>query len=210
MLLLLLLIALSIPILEIAAIIRVNEAIGAGWTITLLLAASALGLWLLRREGARAVGEFRAAVNRGDWPGDAVAHGAAAVIGGSLLVAPGFVTDVVGLILLMSPVRRVLLAVVRRRATQRAADSAGHWAGRARLRQGQAASGGRAHGPSAAGPRRAAGTSAPPGSGAEILNVEVVEVRRASESSADARDAGSEPTRPQRGTGADASETDAR
>lgn len=207
--LLLLLIALSIPILEIAAIIRVNEAIGAGWTITLLLAASAVGLWLLRREGARAVGEFRAAVNRGDWPGDAVAHGAAAVIGGSLLVAPGFVTDVVGLILLMSPVRRVVLAFVRRRATQRVADTAGDWAGRARLRQGQTASGRRADGPSAAGSRRAAGHS-PQGSASEVLNVEVVEVRRASDRTTDARDMGGDSTRPRDATETDASDAESR
>lgn len=148
MVFLLLVMALSIPIIEIVVIIRVSELLGAGWTVTLLVGASVAGLVLIRREGGRAVAQARMSLQQGRWPGDAVARGAAAVVGGSLLVAPGFVSDVVGLVLLAPPTRALVLAWFRRRAQRAVA---------------QRAVGGRAA------PHR------------EVIDVEVVEIRRATD-----------------------------
>ncbi|MEX2324615.1 MAG: FxsA family protein [Nitriliruptoraceae bacterium] len=112
---LLALVFVGISLLEIVVISQVGTAIGAWPTITLLLAASVLGAVLLRREGARAWQQVRDAFQQGDWPGDAVAQGALVVVGGTLLVTPGFVTDAIGLFLLVRPGRAMVLALARHR-----------------------------------------------------------------------------------------------
>lgn len=107
----------GISLLEIVVIIQVGTAIGAWPTVTLLVAASVLGAVLLRREGARAWQQLRDTFQQGKWPGDAVAHGALVLVGGTLLVTPGFVTDALGFVLLVRPGRALVLALARRRWT---------------------------------------------------------------------------------------------
>jgi UPF0716 protein FxsA len=108
-----------VPIVEIVVIIQVGQVIGAWWTVVLLVVDSLLGAWLLRREGARAWRAFRQALQEGRWPGDEVAQGAMVIVGGTLLLTPGFVTDVVGFILLIPVSRRVLSRTVRSRVRER-------------------------------------------------------------------------------------------
>jgi UPF0716 protein FxsA len=106
-----------VPLVELVVIIRVAELISTGPTIALLVADSILGAWLLRREGRRAWGQFRAALEQMRWPGDEVTQGALVIVGGTLLLTPGFVTDVVGFLLLLPPTRAVLSRVLRARLT---------------------------------------------------------------------------------------------
>ena len=114
---------LLLPILEIVVIVAVGEAIG-GWpTFLLIVATSLLGAWLIRREGAKAWRALDQAVRSGRMPAREIADGIVVVVGGGLLVVPGFVTDVVGLVLVLPfvrPVARNLLAAVisRRLVTQ--------------------------------------------------------------------------------------------
>jgi UPF0716 protein FxsA len=108
-----------VPIVEILVIIEVGTAIGPWWTVALLVADSLLGAWLLRREGGRAWSRFRDTLAAGRWPGDEVAQGAMVLVGGALLLTPGFVTDLFGLLLLVGPTRRAMLAVLRRILTGR-------------------------------------------------------------------------------------------
>lgn len=108
-----------VPILEIYVIIQVGHVIGAWWTIVLLVADSIVGSWLVKREGARAFEALRAALASGRMPAREISDGALILVGGTLMVSPGFVTDVVGFALILPftrPVaRRVLAALVARR-----------------------------------------------------------------------------------------------
>jgi UPF0716 protein FxsA len=105
---------LVVAVVEIAVLIAIAQAIGLGWTILLVLATSTLGGWLLRREGARAWRHFRADVAEGRPPGNAATDGMLVFIGGILMLVPGFVTAVVGALLLIPPTRRVGRALVLR------------------------------------------------------------------------------------------------
>jgi UPF0716 protein FxsA len=106
---------LALPIIEIVVVVAVGQAIG-GWpTFLLLVATSLLGAWLIRREGARAWRALEQAVRSGRMPAREIADGVVVLVGGSLLLAPGFVTDVLGLLLVLPftrPVARSMLAAV--------------------------------------------------------------------------------------------------
>lgn len=104
-------------VVEIAVFLLVGQGIGFGWTILLLVAASAAGLVLLRREGMRAWRGFRSAVQGGQPPGEQVTDGLVGLLAGILLAVPGLVTGVAGLLLVLPPVRRLA-----RRGVQRAAE----------------------------------------------------------------------------------------
>jgi UPF0716 protein FxsA len=103
----LLLVALFIlvPIAELAVIIQVGQAIGVWWTIAILIADSVLGSLLMRSQGRTAWRRFNDALRRGRVPAREVADGVLVIFGGALLLTPGFVTDVFGLLLLLPPVR---------------------------------------------------------------------------------------------------------
>jgi UPF0716 protein FxsA len=119
MALLLVLLFVVLPIAEIYVIIKVGEAIGALWTILLLIADSVIGARLLTWQGRSAWRRFQEAVAGGRMPHNEVLDGVLIVIGGTLLLTPGFITDVLGLWLLLPPtralVRRAVVRSVRRR-----------------------------------------------------------------------------------------------
>ena len=82
------------PIIEIMVIIAVGQAIG-GWpTFLLLVATSLLGAWLITREGGRAWRALDQALRSGRMPARELADGVVVLVGGTLLLVPGFVTDV--------------------------------------------------------------------------------------------------------------------
>jgi UPF0716 protein FxsA len=95
------------PIIEIATLIAIGRVIGAGWTLLLVLATSVLGGWLLRHEGTRAWRVFRAEVESGRPPGNAATEGLLVFIGALFMLIPGFVSDVIGGLLIFPPTRRV-------------------------------------------------------------------------------------------------------
>jgi UPF0716 protein FxsA len=108
-----------VPLVEIYVLIQVGQVIGVWWTILLLVADSILGTWLIRREGGRAWRALQAALSSGRMPAKELADGALILVGGTLMLAPGFVTDAVGILLILPltrPVaRRLLTTVVARR-----------------------------------------------------------------------------------------------
>ena len=87
--------------LEIAALVSVAKLIGIGWTIGLLVVESLIGAWLVKREGRAAWRAFRTAVSTGEMPPGQLADAAIVLIGGLLLLAPGFLTDLVGFFLVL-------------------------------------------------------------------------------------------------------------
>ena len=119
MLILLLLLFILVPIAELAVIIQVGQWIGVWWTIGLLLADSLLGSWLLRHQGRAAWRRFNEALRVGRVPTREVLDGTLVIFGGALLLTPGFITDVVGILLLVPPTRALFRALVRRLARRR-------------------------------------------------------------------------------------------
>jgi UPF0716 protein FxsA len=110
---LLFLVFVIVPVLEIWLLIEVGQVIGAWWTVALLLADAALGTWLVRREGRRTWRALRDTVNGGRLPDRELADAGLVLVGGTLLVTPGFLTDIVGFFLVLPftrPVARRLLA----------------------------------------------------------------------------------------------------
>ena len=109
----------AVPILELYVIVKVGGLIGILPTLALLFAMSVLGATLLRHQGRGAWQRFNAALAERRFPGREVADGLMITVGGVLLLTPGFITDAVGLLLLLPPTRaiarRLLQAYVARR-----------------------------------------------------------------------------------------------
>ena len=107
-----------IPLVEIYVLIQVGQVIGAWWTIALLIADSILGSWLIRREGRRAWLGLTTALQSARMPARELADAALILVGGTLMLTPGFVTDAVGLFVILPftrPLaRRLLTRVVTR------------------------------------------------------------------------------------------------
>jgi UPF0716 protein FxsA len=108
-----------VPIAELYVIIQVGQQIGALWTIGLLIADSILGSMLLRSQGRAAWRRFNEQLAGGRPPGKEVADGAMIILGGALLLTPGFITDIFGLLLLLPPTRAVLRRWIVRKAVGR-------------------------------------------------------------------------------------------
>src|SRR3954470_18866491 len=104
-----------VPLVELYVIIQVGEAIGVWWTLALLLADSVLGSVLMRSQGRAAWRRFQAALAEGRAPAREVLDGVLVIFGGAFLLTPGFVTDVIGALLLLPPTR----ALVRRGLVRR-------------------------------------------------------------------------------------------
>lgn len=98
---------LVVPVVEIYVIVQVGQVIGTVPTVLLLLAESAFGAWLVKREGRRAWSALRGAFGTGRLPGRELADAALVLVGGTLLLTPGFVTDLVGFLVVL-PLTRPL------------------------------------------------------------------------------------------------------
>ena len=114
MLLPLILLFIVVPIAELYVIIQVGEAIGALPTIAILIADSVLGSWLLRSQGRGAWRRFNEALAAGRPPAREVLDGALVIFGGAFLITPGFLTDIVGVVLLVPPTRALVRRVLGR------------------------------------------------------------------------------------------------
>jgi len=108
-----------VPIAELAVIIQVGQEIGVPWTVALLVADSILGSVLMRSQGRAAWRRFNEATGAGRVPAREVLDGALVIFGGALLLTPGFITDVLGLLLLIPPTRALVRRVLARRLAHR-------------------------------------------------------------------------------------------
>ena len=113
-----------VPLAELYVILRVGDAIGAIWTILLLAADSVLGSILLRTQGRSVWRRFNAALADGKMPHREVIDGVLVVFGGAFLITPGFITDVVGILLLVPPTRAVIRRLLVSRLGRRIAVNA--------------------------------------------------------------------------------------
>jgi UPF0716 protein FxsA len=109
-----------VPLAELYVIYLVGDAIGVVWTLLLLAADSVLGSVLLRSQGRAVWRRFNVELTAGRMPHREVQDGVMIVFGGAFLITPGFITDVVGLLLLLPPTRSVIRGVLMRRLARRA------------------------------------------------------------------------------------------
>ena len=108
-----------VPLVEIYVLIQVGQVIGAWWTVLLLVLDSLFGAWLIKREGSKAWLALRTALETGRMPARELADAALILVGGTLMLAPGFVTDALGIVLILPLTRplarRLLTRLVSRR-----------------------------------------------------------------------------------------------
>jgi UPF0716 protein FxsA len=117
--LLLVVLFIIVPIAELALLIQVGQLIGVWWTILLLIADAILGSWLLRAQGRAAWRRFNQALAGGKLPHREVVDGVLIIFGGALLLTPGFITDIFGLLFLIPPTRAVMRRLLVRRGMLR-------------------------------------------------------------------------------------------
>jgi len=159
-----------VPIAELYVIIQIGGAIGVLPTIALLILDSVLGAALMRSQGRAAWRRFNGAVAEGRIPGREVIDGALVIFGGALLLTPGFLTDALGLILLLPPTRALVRGVLVRRFSGglMASASRGAEARMGRVFTGQSRPGADA--------RRPGGGGRPRGASDDIIDAEATEV----------------------------------
>jgi UPF0716 protein FxsA len=114
---------LALPVMELAAFLAVAATIGLGWALILVLATSLAGALVLRHAGGSHIARMRVAMTEGSFASlQADGTGALVLLAGILLLIPGFITDFLGVLLLVGPLRRALAAYFGAGATRRQAD----------------------------------------------------------------------------------------
>ena len=104
----LLILFLTVPLIEIYFLIEVGEVIGAWPTVLLVVFTAVLGVWLLRWQGLSTLTRVQTSLEHGELPAQAMLEGMLLLVAGALLLTPGFVTDSVGFLILVPPLRQRL------------------------------------------------------------------------------------------------------
>lgn len=116
----------AVPIFEVWLLVTVGQTVGVIPTIVVLVAEAILGGWLMRREGAKAWRALNDAFVSGRMPTGELADAALVLVGGVLLMLPGFFTDVIGLLFLLPitrpAARRLIGFVIARQVAKRGVD----------------------------------------------------------------------------------------
>jgi UPF0716 protein FxsA len=110
---------LAVPLAELYVLIQVGQVIGVLETVGLLLLVSIVGAWLAKREGIGVLRRMQAAVNAGRVPGTELVDAFLILLAAALMLTPGFLTDVVAILLLLPPVRAGVRRTVRRSLARR-------------------------------------------------------------------------------------------
>ena len=100
-----LLLVIGVPIAELYAFVQMSHAIGFFTSLAVLAAVSVVGAWIVKRQGLRVWRRFNEQVRSGNIPSNEIADGALLLLAGALLLTPGFLTDALGVLLLLPPVR---------------------------------------------------------------------------------------------------------
>lgn len=108
-----------VPVAELYLLITIGQNLGAELTIAIVLITGLLGASLAKREGGRVLRNWQEATARGEIPKDGVTSSLLVLVGGVLLVTPGVLTDITGLLLLIPWSRRFVADIIRRRLESR-------------------------------------------------------------------------------------------
>jgi UPF0716 protein FxsA len=103
-----------VPLAEIAVLIKVGGWLGLGPTLALIILTAVVGAWIVRRQGLAVLRRAQQQMQQGSMPIAEVFEGCCLLIAGALLLAPGFLTDLAGAVLLLPPVRGLLYRRLRR------------------------------------------------------------------------------------------------
>ncbi len=103
-----------IPVLELYTLVQVGSVIGAPSTILIVILTGVAGAWLARMEGFNTMMKVRESLNQGRMPADELVEGLLILVAGILLLTPGFITDCMGLIMLLPFTRKPLARVLRK------------------------------------------------------------------------------------------------
>ena len=106
---------LVVPIVELYLVVAVSGQIGFGSTLLIIIAISVAGAWLVKYEGLGIMRRLQDQLRRGQMPTNELIDGGLILFAGALMLTPGFLTDALGLILLVPPTRAVVRAVLKRR-----------------------------------------------------------------------------------------------
>jgi UPF0716 protein FxsA len=104
---------------EVVAFVAVGSHIGFGWALLILIGVSALGPFVVRRVGLGVLGRAQGRLNQGDVPTRELLDGVVVLLGGLMICVPGFISDAIGLLLMIGPVRDLLIRVSGRRLAGR-------------------------------------------------------------------------------------------
>lgn len=107
------------PIVELWLLLTIGGAIGFWPTLGLTIASGVIGAWLAKREGRRVLDQYRRAVAEMRMPEEGLVSGLLVLVGGVLLVAPGVISDIVGITLLFPPTRKVVAKLLQARLAQK-------------------------------------------------------------------------------------------
>jgi UPF0716 protein FxsA len=99
------------PVIEVWLLIKIGGAIGVFPTILLLILSGMLGMFVLRQQGLATLSRFQRSVNEGTMPAQAMLGSVVSLVGGLLLIIPGFFTDILGLLCLFPPTRFLILKI---------------------------------------------------------------------------------------------------
>ena len=109
----------GVPFAEIYVLLQVGQAIGAINTLVLLILISVVGAWLAKREGLGVLRRMQRSIDSGRVPGTELVDGFLILLAGALMLTPGFLTDILAILLLLPPVRAVVRRELRRRVARR-------------------------------------------------------------------------------------------
>jgi len=112
-----------VPILELMVIIQVGQSVGAWNTVILLVVDSLVGAWLVKHQGIGLLKKSQDRLRNGELPSDEIFSGVTVLFAGALMLTPGFLTDLLGLLLLVPPIRALVLMIVRRKFRSRIGTS---------------------------------------------------------------------------------------
>lgn len=112
-----------VPIVELAVILQISQVIGLLPTLALVVVVSVTGAWLVKREGVGVLRRMQEQLQQGQLPAKEIVNGVLILFAGALMLTPGFVTDLLGLVLLVPPTRALVRAVLMRRFEHRIRDA---------------------------------------------------------------------------------------
>lgn len=122
-----------VPLAELFLLLRIGALIGLAPTLLLVIATGFAGAWLARHEGLRSWGAVQSELAAGRLPAEELLHSLLILVAGVVLVTPGVLTDLAGLLLLVRPLRSSLIGRLRRDLEQRVASGEAAWGSGARV-----------------------------------------------------------------------------
>ena len=118
-----------VTLAEIWLIVQVNQVLGGWETFGLLILDSAIGAWLVKREGMSILAKIQRSLGEGELPTNSLIDGLLVLVAGALMLTPGFLTDGLGLLLLLPPTRAIVREILKKRFAGRVQVGSGAFAG---------------------------------------------------------------------------------